>query len=169
MYYLSLNSHRSVLQGSQMPESKRMILLNTFKKLKQKVIWKWETEQMEGLPSNVKLSKWLPQQDILAHPNTKVFITHAGQSSTQETLCHKVPVVSSTLLKSKSSIINLNCYRLLSQCLETSLPMRTICNMQELVKKYNSKICLKKNFTMLFRKSSTIPATRLKLQTSVPF
>ena len=76
-----------------MPESKRKLLLNVFKKLKQKVIWKWETEKMEGLPSNVKLSKWLPQQDILAHPNTKMFITHAGQSSTQETLCHKTPVV----------------------------------------------------------------------------
>ena len=96
-----LNSHRSVLQASEMPESKRMILLNTFKKLKQKVIWKWETEQMEGLPSNVKLSKWLPQQDILAHPNTKVFITHAGQSSTQETLCHKVPVVSALVIHFK--------------------------------------------------------------------
>ena len=48
---------------------------------------------MEGLPDNVKLSKWLPQQDILGHPNTRLFITAAGQSSSQETLCHKTPVV----------------------------------------------------------------------------
>ncbi len=82
-----------MLQAHQMTEKKRTILLNAFKKLKQKVLWKWETETMEGLPSNVKLSKWLPQQDVLAHPNTKLFITHAGQSSCQETICHKTPVV----------------------------------------------------------------------------
>ena len=39
------------------------------------------------------MSNWLPQQDVLAHPNLKVFITHAGQSSFQETLCHQKPVV----------------------------------------------------------------------------
>jgi hypothetical protein len=42
----------------------------------------------------VMLAKWLPQQDILAHPNLKVFISHGGQSSFQETLCHQKPVVS---------------------------------------------------------------------------
>ena len=48
---------------------------------------------MEGKPKNVLLSKWLPQQDVLAHPKLKVFITHAGQSSFQESLCHQKPVV----------------------------------------------------------------------------
>ena len=99
-------SSRSVLQASDMPEKKRKLLLNVFKKFKQKFIWKWETEQMEGLPSNVKLSKWLPQQDILAHPNTKMFITHAGQSSTQETLCHKTPVVSAQSNQLGNFVIN---------------------------------------------------------------
>ena len=37
------------------------------------------------------MSDWLPQQDILAHSNLKVFITHAGQSSFQELLCHQKP------------------------------------------------------------------------------
>ena len=97
--HLLPDSSRSVIQASDMPEKKRKLLLNVFKKFKQKFIWKWETEQMEGLPSNVKLSKWLPQQDILAHPNTKMFITHAGQSSTQETLCHKTPVVSGEMIE----------------------------------------------------------------------
>jgi glucuronosyltransferase len=77
-----------------MSEDKREAFLSVFSKLKQKILWKWETtETMEGLPDNVKLSKWLPQQDILGHPNTRLFITAAGQSSCQETLCHKTPVV----------------------------------------------------------------------------
>jgi glucuronosyltransferase len=79
-----------------MSDEKRRLLLNVFGKLKQKVLWKWETEQMEDKPANVKLSKWLPQQDILAHKNTRLFVTHSGQSSTQETLCHGTPVVSGT-------------------------------------------------------------------------
>jgi glucuronosyltransferase len=70
------------------------MFMNVFRQLKQKVLWKWETETMPDLPSNVKLSKWLPQQDILGHPNTKLFITHVGQSSFQESLCHQKPVVS---------------------------------------------------------------------------
>ena len=43
--------------------------------------------------SSLSVSDWLPQQDILAHPNLKVFITHAGQSSMQELLCHQKPAL----------------------------------------------------------------------------
>jgi glucuronosyltransferase len=90
-------SFGSVISASLMSEEKRQSFLSAFKKLKQKVLWKWETETMDGKPDNVILSKWLPQQEVLAHPNVKLFITHGGQSSFQETLCHKKPVVSLTL------------------------------------------------------------------------
>ena len=87
-------SFGSAVKGSLMPEENRKLLLKVFGRLSQyDVIWKWETEEMEGKPDNVLLSKWLPQQEILAHPKLKVFITHAGQSSFQETLCHQKPVV----------------------------------------------------------------------------
>ncbi len=33
--------------------------------LKQRVIWKWEADNMSDIPSNVMIRKWLPQQDIL--------------------------------------------------------------------------------------------------------
>ena len=68
-------------------------LVDVFARLKQQVIWKWETEEMEGKPDNVLLSKWLPQQDILAHPKLKLFVSHGGQSSCQESLCYKKPMV----------------------------------------------------------------------------
>jgi len=83
----------SALKGVDMPERHRKIFLNTFAKLKQKVLWKWETEQMDDLPKNVKLSKWLPQQDVLGHPNCKVFITHGGFGGTTEAVYHAVPLV----------------------------------------------------------------------------
>ena len=86
-------SFGSVLQASKMSEENRLKLVNAFGKLKEKVLWKWETETMPNLPPNIKLNKWLPQQDILGHPNLKLFVSHGGQSSTQETLCHQKPVV----------------------------------------------------------------------------
>ena len=52
-------------------------------------MWVWDEIEMLGKPDNVLLTKWAPQQDILAHPNLKVFVTHAGQSSFQEALCHQ--------------------------------------------------------------------------------
>jgi glucuronosyltransferase len=35
----------------------------------------------------------LPQQDLLAHPNLKVFVTHGGLLSLQEALYHQTPLV----------------------------------------------------------------------------
>ncbi|PSN29441.1 UDP-glucuronosyltransferase [Blattella germanica] len=83
----------SNLQSSQMPDSKRDAFLKAFGKLKQKVLWKWETDTLPGQPKNVRLGKWLPQSDILAHPNIRLFITHGGLLSTQEALDRGVPVV----------------------------------------------------------------------------
>ena len=55
----------SILQSTLMSESKRNAFLGAFSKLKQRVLWKWESDTLPGQPSNVKLAKWLPQSDIL--------------------------------------------------------------------------------------------------------
>lgn len=83
----------SALKAHTMPEEYRKVFLQTFAKLKQRVLWKWETETMDDLPKNVKLSKWLPQQDVLGHKNIRLFITHGGHGSTQEAIYHGVPLV----------------------------------------------------------------------------
>lgn len=98
-----LFSMGSALKGTDMPESYRKLFLSAFSKLKQRVIWKWETEQMDDLPSNVKLSKWLPQQDVLGHKNIKVFLTHGGFGSTMEALYHGVPLVGIPMLGDQPS------------------------------------------------------------------
>ena len=55
-------------------------------------IWKWNAE-IEDLPKNVIVKSWLPQQDILAHPNLKVFVTHGGIGSVTEAIYHKATLV----------------------------------------------------------------------------
>ncbi|CAH1153878.1 unnamed protein product [Phaedon cochleariae] len=83
----------SYLKSTEFPVSKRNALLAAFAQLKEKVLWKWEDEVLPGQPSNVKTAKWLPQNDILAHPNVKLFITHGGLLSSIETIYHGVPVL----------------------------------------------------------------------------
>lgn len=39
--------------------------------------------------------KWLPQNDILGHPKTKLFLTHAGVNGMAEGAYHGVPMVCS--------------------------------------------------------------------------
>jgi len=42
-------------------------LLKVFGELKVRVLWKFETDDLPGMPKNVKISKWLPQQDVLGN------------------------------------------------------------------------------------------------------
>jgi glucuronosyltransferase len=69
------------------------VLIKVFSQLKQKVVMKWESDEMEGQPGNVFISKWLPQDDILAHPNMKLFISHCGLGGIVEAKYHGVPIV----------------------------------------------------------------------------
>lgn len=66
------------LQSSKMPKEKIQVILSTLATFKQRVIWKFEDESIKA-PPNVLVKKWLPQSDILAHPNVILFITHGGE------------------------------------------------------------------------------------------
>ena len=63
-----LFSFGSIIKMHQMPLEKSQSFMNVFRKLKQRVIWKFETPENFALhvPDNVKLVKWVPQQDILS-------------------------------------------------------------------------------------------------------
>lgn len=69
----------SFVQGKDMPPETTAIFLRVFGKLKQNVLWKFEDDSLPNIPPNVKISKWLPQSDILAHPNVVLFISHGGR------------------------------------------------------------------------------------------
>ncbi|XP_057660077.1 UDP-glycosyltransferase UGT5-like [Diorhabda carinulata] len=87
-----LFSMGSNLKSANFEPEKRRAILKTFSKIKQKVIWKFESDLPEK-PDNVLISSWLPQSDILAHPNTIGFISHGGLLGTTEAIYHGVPIL----------------------------------------------------------------------------
>ena len=87
-------SFGSALKPSQMTDGQKNVFRQGFRELKNiPIIWKWDDEDSSEIPENVLVQKWLPQNDLLAHPNLKVFVTHGGLLSTQEALFHSVPLV----------------------------------------------------------------------------
>lgn len=68
------------------------MIFEAFKRLKFNVIMKWD-EDIEGLPENILIGKWLPQEKILAHQNVKLFISHCGMGGLVESKYHGVPVL----------------------------------------------------------------------------
>jgi polyene glycosyltransferase len=64
------------------------------------VLWKLPATQQdllppaEELPDNLRIESWVPSQlDVLAHPNVKVFFTHAGGNGYHEGLYFGKPLV----------------------------------------------------------------------------
>lgn len=88
--YFSLGTN---LRSADMPKDKLNAILAVFRSLKQRIVWKYEDESVKNLPGNVMIKSWLPQSDILAHPNVKVFITHGGLLGTQEGVHRAVPML----------------------------------------------------------------------------
>lgn len=89
-------SFGSILKGAAMPESTRKMFVSTFRRLKQRVIWKWEDDDrmsQSDVSDNVLLLPWMPQQDLLGHPKARLFVTHGGLFSNQEAVYHGVPLI----------------------------------------------------------------------------
>ncbi|XP_060807725.1 UDP-glucosyltransferase 2 isoform X2 [Amyelois transitella] len=88
--YMSFGTN---VDPSMFPENSIRTFVKVFAELPYNVIWKWHTEDIPDLPKNVMIAKWLPQRDLLMHPNIKLFITQGGLQSTDETILAGVPAV----------------------------------------------------------------------------
>ncbi|XP_069675718.1 UDP-glucosyltransferase 2-like [Periplaneta americana] len=81
----------SIIRSETFTETKLRAFIDAFSQLPQSVLWK--TGNISGLPDNVKTAAWLPQLEVLKHPNVRVFITHGGLLGTQEAIYAGVPMV----------------------------------------------------------------------------
>ena len=68
--------------------------VTTFERLPgYRIIWRFGSDKGTVLPDNVMALEWLPQNELLAHPKTKLFITHCGNNGQFEALYHAVPMI----------------------------------------------------------------------------
>ncbi|KAG5898038.1 hypothetical protein JTB14_001749 [Gonioctena quinquepunctata] len=67
-------------------------VIETFEELPYKILWKFEME-VPMKSKNVKIMKWVPQQDVLHHKNVKLFITQGGAQSMEEAIFAGVPLL----------------------------------------------------------------------------
>lgn len=84
----------SNISPKEMHAEKRDAILKGLTSIKQKVVWKWDHESSQQVDQNkFYTSNWLPQNEILAHKNVKLFITHGGLLGTTEAVYHGVPLL----------------------------------------------------------------------------
>lgn len=90
MIYFSLGS---IVPATSIPKKSLDMILQAFSKLNMKILWKFENTTITNFPKNIMTKSWLPQNDILAHKNVKLFITHGGVAGIQEGIFHQVPML----------------------------------------------------------------------------
>ncbi|KAB0792551.1 hypothetical protein PPYR_14510 [Photinus pyralis] len=88
--YFSLGSN---VKSKDIPESTMDVVLETLREIPYRILWKYELDDLPNKPENVMISKWISQMEVLKHPNLKLFITHGGAQSMEETIQARVPVV----------------------------------------------------------------------------
>ncbi|KAG5276727.1 hypothetical protein AALO_G00109050 [Alosa alosa] len=82
----------------ELPSDTTENIAAAFAQLPQKVIWRHEGAKPSTLGNNTLLVGWMPQNDLLGHPKTKVFVAHGGTNGVQEAIYHGVPIVGLPLI-----------------------------------------------------------------------
>ncbi|GJQ66027.1 putative glucuronosyltransferase [Trypoxylus dichotomus] len=80
------------IDTAKLPQERIDAFIHTFSKIPYKVLLKFDGV-LRNKPNNVETVAWLPQKGVLAHPNTKIFISHGGKGSATESLYYGVPVL----------------------------------------------------------------------------
>ncbi|XP_039491507.1 UDP-glycosyltransferase UGT4-like isoform X2 [Drosophila santomea] len=76
-----------------LPDSLQQTLNMAFAKLKQRVVWKNELFKMPNTSENIYALDKVPQRQILAHSNVRLFITNGGLLSVIEAVDSGVPIL----------------------------------------------------------------------------
>ncbi|KAI4542870.1 hypothetical protein MG293_006996 [Ovis ammon polii] len=112
-------------------EEKSKMIASALAQLPQKVLWKYGGKKPENLGANTRIYEWIPQNDLLGHPQTRAFITHCGTNGVYEAIYHGVPMVGIPLfgdqygnvarVKAKGAAVELDLQRMTSSDLLNAL------------------------------------------------
>ncbi|XP_041779023.1 UDP-glucosyltransferase 2-like [Anopheles merus] len=88
--YFSLGT---LIRSDSLNQHNLNLFLEVFKSLKYDVLWKHDGDLDLNGTTNIRMERWLPQQDLLAHPKVRVFVMQGGQQSMEEAIDRHVPLV----------------------------------------------------------------------------
>lgn len=91
--YFSLGGN--IKPSKMSPEKQKAIINALSKNRKEKILWKWDDENASVNKEKFLIKKWFPQEEILAHPKVKVFITHGGLLGGTEAIYNGKPLITS--------------------------------------------------------------------------
>ncbi|KAK7934027.1 hypothetical protein WMY93_004923 [Mugilogobius chulae] len=83
---------------AELPEDITEEIAAAFALLPHKVVWRHKGRRPSTLGNNTLLVDWLPQNDLLGHKQTKLFVAHGGTNGIQEAISHGVPLVGLPLM-----------------------------------------------------------------------
>lgn len=78
--------------------SKAEVIAAALARLPQRVIWRYDGEKPKSLGENTKTMEWIPQNELMGHPKTVLFISHGGTNGLYQAIYHGVPVLGVPLL-----------------------------------------------------------------------
>ena len=80
--------------ASNFPSTMTQLFLEAFASFPEYTfLWRFNNKDNLEFPANVITTNWLPQNDLLANSNVKLFITHCGQRSLFEAVYHAKPLI----------------------------------------------------------------------------
>lgn len=74
-------------------------------KLRPEVQAEIQQDMLAANLSNAYISEWLPQNDLLAHPNIRAFVTQGGYLSMAEAAYHAVPIIGLPFIPGQGELI----------------------------------------------------------------
>ncbi|XP_045502644.1 UDP-glycosyltransferase UGT5-like isoform X2 [Colias croceus] len=99
-------SFGAIQEPEHLSSSILQTLADAFREMPFTVLWKIGNTTMVNLSGNVIANVWFPQQEILAHPNVKAFITHGGPRSLEEAIFYEVPIIGLPTVRSRKVFIS---------------------------------------------------------------
>ncbi|XP_071806916.1 UDP-glucuronosyltransferase 2C1-like [Asterias amurensis] len=85
----SLGGHVNEMESAQ-----AQMFANALARLPQRVLWQFSGDNSRiRIGNNTKTVTWMPQQKVMGHPHTKMFLSHGGLNGLYEAAWYGLPVV----------------------------------------------------------------------------
>ncbi|XP_022100574.1 UDP-glucuronosyltransferase 2C1-like [Acanthaster planci] len=112
------------LISSQLTAQQAEAIATSLSLLPQKVVWAFVGSVPSSVGDNILIRQKIPQNDLLAHPKVRAFVSHGGINSCHESIYHGVPVVCMPVFGDQGD----NCVRLQAKGMAIIVDIKNLLN-----------------------------------------